>query len=275
MSLGIKAFGMTPFGWRFVVGVFGVLMTPLFYAFALSIMKKRKYAVATAILLNLEFSHFTLSRIATIDIIVALFILLEFYFMYRFLQYERMYRYEVNGQKDQMAIVQKKEIMYLVLSGISMGCGMATKWTGVYATIGLAIIFFTFMWSGYSEAECRREEFEHLKKLFYICIVSFVVLPIIIYVLSYNPYVRVWNKNVIQCAYENSISMFQYHEKTIFDHPYASDWYEWPWMKTPLFDAIYRYSDGTESMVCTFGNPLIWWGGIIALFHHIYLSMHR
>jgi len=34
ISLGIRMFGMTPFGWRFMSALFGIFMVPLFYLFA-------------------------------------------------------------------------------------------------------------------------------------------------------------------------------------------------------------------------------------------------
>ena len=36
----------------------------------------------------------------------------------------------------------KKTLIPLGLCGISMGLGIATKWTGIYAALGLAVLFF-------------------------------------------------------------------------------------------------------------------------------------
>ena len=63
--------------------------------------------------------------------------------------------------------------------------------------------------------------------------------------------------------------MLTYHESTVFDHPYSSEWYEWIWMKRPLLDAYTTLPDGKISVVATFGNPLIWWGDSGILFQSV------
>ena len=41
----------------------------------------------------------------------------------------------------------------------------------------------------------------------------------------------------------------------MFEHPYASEWYEWAWIKRPLLDAYTSLKSGKISVVSTFGNP--------------------
>ena len=82
MSLGIRVFGMTPFGWRCVCALFGILMVPVSYAFMRKISRSTWIASFAALLIVFDFMHFTLSRIGTIDVIVGFFILLTFYLMY-------------------------------------------------------------------------------------------------------------------------------------------------------------------------------------------------
>lgn len=89
ISVGIAVFGMNPFGWRFICVVFGSLMMPFIYLFGLRLTGKTRYACLAAVLLGTDFMHFTLSRIATIDIIVAFFVLGMFYFMYAFVVSEK------------------------------------------------------------------------------------------------------------------------------------------------------------------------------------------
>ena len=84
ISLGIRMFGMTPFGWRFMSALFGIFMVPLFYLFAKRLFQNSFAATATTILLVFDCMHFMLSRIATIDIFVAFFIILAYYYLYRY-----------------------------------------------------------------------------------------------------------------------------------------------------------------------------------------------
>ena len=85
-------FGMTPFGWRFMSALFGIFMVPLFYLFAKRLFQNTFAATATAILLVFDCMHFMLSRIATIDIFVAFFIILAYYYLYRYFLADQQYR---------------------------------------------------------------------------------------------------------------------------------------------------------------------------------------
>lgn len=78
ISLGILLFGMTPFGWRIMSVLFGILIIPLMYAFAKKIFKDTYIATATTALLAFDCMHYTLSRIATIDIFAMPLPLLRF-----------------------------------------------------------------------------------------------------------------------------------------------------------------------------------------------------
>ena len=271
MSIGIALFGMTPFGWRFIVALCGVMLTPLIYAFAWKITKQTKYAIAAAIILNADFMHFTLSRIATIDSIVAFFILLSFYLMYCFLEKEKEYCNMIRLQQAGAKQCQKVEIRLILLCGFAIGCAIATKWTGVYAALGLAVLLFTYLLMEYPTIKKQREAFQHLKILFWTFVIGFIAFPIVIYLLSYIPYTKVWDENLVEVAINNSITMLKYHEGVTTAHPYASEWYEWAWIKTPVFDSVNRYENDTASYVATFGNPIIWWGGIVSLLHNFYL----
>jgi len=39
------------------------------------------------------------------------------------------------------------------------------------------------------------------------------------------------------------------------EHPYASPWWQWPWMVRPIF-----YWQGSASFIYLLGNPVVWWG---------------
>lgn len=142
MSLGIRVFGMTPFGWRCVCALFGILMVPVSYAFMRKISRSTWIASFAALLIVFDFMHFTLSRIGTIDVIVGFFILLTFYLMYLVLD-------------DLKMGCSWKTVCLMILNGMAAGAAMASKWTGVYACAGIAVLFFTFLFQEYGTAAAR------------------------------------------------------------------------------------------------------------------------
>jgi hypothetical protein len=135
MSVGLRMFGPTPFGWRFMGNVFGILMIPVIYMFAKALFKKEHFAVIATALFTFDFMHFAQTRLATIDTYITFFVILMYYFMY--LYYD---------SKDEP--FGRKPMLWLFLSGLSMGLGIACKWPGMYAGVGLAVLFVV--------ALCRR-----------------------------------------------------------------------------------------------------------------------
>ena len=107
-----------------------------------------------------------------------------------------MIRYlQMNFYKDDF----KKTLGLLALSGISMGIGVSVKWTGAYAGLGLAVLFFASLFARYSEYRRAKKqtdpsfEEKHIVEVFpkyclitlLWCCLWFVLIPLTIYALSY------------------------------------------------------------------------------------------
>ncbi len=254
ISLGVRVFGMTPLGYRCIPLLFGTIMIPMMYLFALRLFRRYEYALLAGILILTGFMHFTLSRIATIDIIVAAFVIGLFYCIFAF--------------------YQEKKDKYLWLGGLFAAFGVATKWTAVYALAGAAIILFVHLVCLVRE----KEDTQKAKKIFkfiLICIISFIAIPSVVYVLSYIPFAKVNpEKNILQHAISNSISMFNYHKNVDQNHPYASKWYLWLIDWVPLLDSRTQYADRL-SCIATFLNPFICFTGLISVVHNLFLAIKR
>ena len=126
-------FGFNPFGWRFMGTLFGVLQLPLLYVFCKRLFKRTLWAASATGLFAVDFMHFTLTRIATIDSYSIFFILLMFFFMYEYSQCN------FNRQK------LWKTFIPLGLCGIAFALGAATKWLCLYAGVGLCVLFLSLI----------------------------------------------------------------------------------------------------------------------------------
>ena len=280
IAFSIGIFGMTPFGWRFAGALAGILMLPGMYLLARLITKRRIFAFAAMFLMAVDFMHFTQTRIATIDSFVVLFILWSYVFM---VYYVRM---------DYWRASLGKTLIPLFLSGLFMGFSVASKWTGCYAGVGLAVLFF---WSLYRRTlqsfaagegndprrqVARRERWLRPAVTLACCLVFFVAVPLAIYSVSYIPYFLPYNppgvtvKRVIQAAvgdyFENGFmgGMLGYHSTPGLgmDHAFYSPWYEWPVMAKPMwyYSGAYNSADTAQTIVA-FGNPAVWYSGLIAM----------
>ncbi|MCL2719640.1 MAG: phospholipid carrier-dependent glycosyltransferase [Lachnospiraceae bacterium] len=277
ISWGIRLFGMNPFGWRFFSAVFGILMLPVIYAFGKTLFRNTLAAASVTILLAADCMHFTLSRIATIDIFAAFFILLMFYLMLRYFQIDRRGSQKLlftakaahsnNAHKSQrtqsgadrrskrkLQIIVIESWVPLGLCGIIMGLGIAAKWTAIYAGAGLGLIFFWYLINSYPVK---------VRQLIIFCMTFFGIIPFFIYLLSYRHFVpHTPTTGLIQIIIDNTVGMFSYHADLVATHYYATPFYDWPTMRMPLLYATDPVSDTLMSSVNCMGNPAIWWVGI-------------
>lgn len=277
---GILACGMNPFGWRIVGTLFGIFMVPVIFLFARRLLRYRWLAIVCCLLFTFDFMHFTQTRIATIDVYVTAFVMLMYYFMYR---YSQMSFYDTPLIKT---------LIPLGLSGIFFGLAVASKWTGLYAGAGLAIIFFAAMYKRYMEyinasdnINLTTQGIDHkyaaengIRNIVItlgFCVVMFVIVPIVIYTMSYIPYFATPSGHGLATITENAQSMLTYHGKTVVSstHPYSSHWYEWPIMYRPLWYFSNSLDNGMVQGISAFGNPAVWWIGIGAVAYTMAIAL--
>lgn len=253
ISLGIRLFGMTPFGWRFMSAVFGILIIAVMYVFAKRLFQSTFTAASCGLLLTFDCMHYTLSRIATIDIFAAFFILLMYAFLYDyFLKSSSTGSFSSSDVKIPLA-----------LCGISMALGVATKWTGVYAGMGLCILFIWYTLTHFPGKQTIR--------LFLFCCIFFIAVPLLVYTLSFLPVVGYTEYNgLIDKAVQGTLSMYDYHSKLVAEHYYSSPFYEWPVIWMPLLYANDMVNATDVSAVSCMGNPAIWWIGIPCVVYMFY-----
>lgn len=279
IALGIRLFGLNPFGWRIMGVLFGILMLPLLYLMGRSLTKDRLLATMSCLLFAFDFMHFTQTRIATIDGFVTFFIILMYYAMYRYCQ---MSFYDTSLGKT---------LLPLGVSGVAMGFGIACKWTGVYAGAGLAVLFFSTLFCRYQEYRYAKTDphgtsdgISHetilrqfapcARRTILFCVGFFVLIPACIYLLSYLPF-RSGDAGLFSRMLANQQSMLSYHSSLVDTHYYASSWYEWPLMIRPIFYYSGRISDTLSQGISAFGNPLVWWAGIPAFFYILYVACRK
>ena len=255
ISLGIMLFGMTPFGWRFSGTLFGVLMLPLMYIFAKKLFGSRRSAFAVMLLMATDFMHYTQTRIATIDTYSVFFIILMYLFMYLYISEDRP--------------------LWLALSGVAFGLGAASKWTSLYAGAGLAVI-----WAAYRIYK-RRDGFRAFIKNCLFCVVFFILIPCVIYYLSYIPYgtasgvTNIFSADYLDIVISNQEYMFSYHSNLSATHPYSSVWYQWVLDIRPILYYLQYYPGDFRSSFGAFVNPVLCWGGLIAVIVLVYRAVSK
>ena len=273
LSIPIHFFGLTPFAYRLCGNIAGILIILVIYKIAKQLFKRERYALFSAIIMALDGMHFVQTRIGTVDSLLLLFCLTSFMF---FLKYLYM-------PKEESIKIRK---IPLLLSGTFWGMAISVKWTSAFVGLGMGILYLI---------KTIKDREINLKLLLW-SVLSFIIIPIAIYVASYIPIIN--NPNAqLYYAYENKNgetvseyitikdvgsfikyqkAMYDYHSKLEATHPYTSKWYEWPIMKRPLWFYIGRFDNDKIGTIACMGNPAIWWlSTATAIFTLIYTIIKK
>jgi len=244
---GIKLFGMTPFGWRFVNVLFAALFIVVAYLFARSLFKEEIYGIAGAWMVTYSFMHFTQAHIALIDTFGVFFIFLSFYFLYQF--------------------ILKQQLSWLLLSGLFFGLASAVKWSAVFASIGFMLICIYLLWRDYP----LKAQFAGYRLILY-GLLSYVVVAIGVYILSFfDIYLRTGSLGAI---WDYQVNMYHYHTALQATHPYSSPWWSWMLDLKPM--CYYRnVHENLFSSITVFGNPALFWMGGVSLGYLIYATIRH
>lgn len=238
---------MTPFNYRLMGNISGILMIVLMYYFGKLLFKKRKYALISALLMALDTFHFVQTRIGTVDSHLVLFILCSLYFMSKF--------------------IYSKDSIFLFFSGLFFSFSICVKWTGFYSGLALAIIYFLFIFNN------KTEIISHIFK----GILYFVILPLILYCSLYLifPNNRVNYTNNINKIIEHQKDIYNYHSNLKSKHYFSSKWYTWPIVYKPVWYHNQETKSNKRETISAIGNIAIWWVGIISVFYLIFKTIRK
>ena len=265
IAASILIVGESPLGWRIIGAVCGVIMLLVMYVFIKNMFGKTAVAACGTLLLGFDFMRYVQTRIATIDTYAVLFILLAFFFMYRYITTDADATF-------------RKSLLPLALSGLFFGISFAVKWIGFYAGAGLLILYIIRLyqlWDHYNSTGKTGFGIYLIKTLLY-SMLFFVVIPVIIYYITYIPYGTLrgmtvsggmlWNPDYFRLVWQNQEAMLTYHSKTVLgaEHPFSSFWWQWIFNIKPIL-YVAGVSGDLRASFGAFGNPVIWWGGIPAV----------
>ena len=270
IALGIRIFGMNPFGWRFMGALFGVLMLPALYYLLKQLFGRTFFCTLGTILFAFDFMHYTQTRIATIDTYAVFFILLMFGQMVAFIK------------KDLRTASMKELVTPLMLSGLFMGLGIASKWTVAYGAVGLAAILFGKLIFSWHQEKARPDGNAQalLQKSFRICLwclLWFIFVPFVIYFAAFIPQLTLHGDSVFSSFLGYQTTMYNYHSTLDAEHFFSSPWYEWPFIIKPIWysSTTYLPEMGTVSTISALGNPAVWWAGVPAILFAAYMAIKQ
>lgn len=129
-----------------------------------------------------------------------------------------------------------------VFSAILFGLALVTKWTSIYFILILAPLLLL-----------QKDKMK---------IVYFIIIPLIIYLLSYLPYFL--SGYTLAQFIELQKQMWWYHTSLKATHTYSSPWWSWPLNLYPVWYFV-DYSGDKIANIFASGNPVVFWVGIVTM----------
>ena len=236
---GIKLFGMTPFGWRFMNVLFAGILIFMAYYFGLHLFKKHEYGFITAFLMTYSFMHLAQARVGLIDTFGVLFVFISYFYLYRFIVHQQLSR--------------------LLISGVFFGLAAAVKWSAVFSALGFVLIAVYLLFTRYP----LEKRFAGYRLLMYGAF-SYGLVAFLVYAFSFFDIYG--HTHSLQSIINYNTNMYNYHSTLQATHPYSSSWWSWPLDMKPM--GYYKeVKHGLLSSINALGNPAIFWVGIVAIFY--------
>ena len=280
IAAGVLLFGDRPFGWRLPAVIAGIGILACVYPLGRRLGLSPPWAIIALLLAAADPLGIAQSRIATLDVFIAVWSVICILFVLRYVQ---------DGWRTR----------WLFASGAAGGMAVATKWSGGLAIIAaLLIILVAWVAQRLAAKRVAQEEQDDGESVaglnplilmpesevvpaapprgsaglrVVLVAAAMVALPIAIYLLSYLQYFLAGHTVADFIELHRQAVYFSIHLKAT--HTYASLAPTWIVDYRP----VWYYFEGTTTYngVIAIGNPFLWWLATLSLVAAVVLTLLR
>jgi dolichyl-phosphate-mannose--protein O-mannosyl transferase len=239
IATGIMLFGDTPLGWRAFSTLAGTAVVVGVYAILQLTFQSTRTALFGALLVLTNFTVFIQARIAMLDGFIAAFVVLAIAAI--------LWAARSSGR----AVARR-----WLLGGVLLGLACATKWTAV-PYVGYAALALVIVRRRWPEAWAGLGWFR-----------GWAILGASVaatYLVSFAPaffYAR--DALTLTALLPFQARMYAQQTQVLPPHPYQSSWWTWALDLRPIW-YLYEPVDGAQRGVLMLGNPVVLWGGLVAV----------
>lgn len=261
IGFGIRLLGLRPAGWRLAPLLAGTLTVALLYLLARRLLLSRAAATLAAGFLAVDFLHVVHSRVAMLEVFVALFGVAAFLCV-------SLDRRPARGSRRLLF-----ERPWLLLAGVTAGGAVASKWSGLpilFAVWAFALARAPWGAVGPGRAGAVRAV---LREEGPTLLLALVVVPMLVYVVAHVGRVEgalvalPWERRSwVRSFLSRQGWMLDFH-RALADagdqHPYASRAWSWPLVRRPVL-YFFKVDNGRYAQILALGSPLVWWSSLAA-----------
>ncbi|PKK76569.1 PMT-domain-containing protein [Rhizophagus irregularis] len=155
---------------RMFLASFGAWLVPLAYFTAIELDFSQHAVILATLMVLLDTAYLCISRFILLDSMLLFFTFTTIFFMVKF----------HNQRHDPFSI---DWWLWLILTGISIGCVSSIKWVGLFATALVGLYTIEDLWDKFGDLSIPKSIY---LKHWIARIICLIILPILIYMLSFS-----------------------------------------------------------------------------------------
>ena len=292
------------FGFRAAAAAAGTILVLLTYLVGLRLFRRRGVAAVAAFLLAIDGIAFTMSRIAMLDIFLAMFVLLGVWLLLvdRDNQWRGLSQIGT-APEGGLAVLPRRSHWARWLAGLAFGFALATKVSAVWAIggAGLFVLISELLWRQRVAGFALRRGWTIVVS----GVFTLLIVPALVYVATYIPWAANYENTRLgleECADEPCVkslpeifhawrgeqaAIARFHRELEAEHPYRSNPASWMILGRPvayyyenctdekLADGKCVVEQGNVEEILGIGNPAIWWMALLAYPAAIFFAIRR
>ena len=233
---GMMLFGDTPFGWRIASTLAATIVVVGVFAIVQLGFGRLRASLGAAILVLLNGTVYVQARIAMLDGFMAAFLTL--------------------GVALFLWSLKRGGAGRWIACAAAFGLAAACKWAALPWAAGAAA---TFLW-----LRLRRPAlFPGIGPAAGVAI--FAAVAAACYLASFAPaFLYAREPMTLGELLPFQLAMYDRQTQVLPPHTYQSDWWSWPLLVRPIW-YLYEVADGAQRGILLIGNPVVMWGGLVAL----------
>jgi dolichyl-phosphate-mannose-protein mannosyltransferase len=293
IAAGIRLFGASEFGWRFAAALAGTLTVVVLVRMTRRMTGSTVLACFAGLLLACDGLHFVQSRVAMLDVFLALFTTAAAACLVadRDAVRSRLASADVAALAGWGPRLGRRP--WLVAAGACLGAAVATKWSGLYYVAALGLLAVVWENGARRTAGVPAPLRATMVRSGLPLLSALVLLPVALYTASWAGWFasdRGWDRHWaaqnrahglasllpdgLRSLWHYHAAMYHFHATLSTSHPYQSHPAGWLLLARPVSyyypPGITKGHDGCATAQCSrevlaIGTPAIWWASIAAL----------